>query len=299
MKLNQLEYFCAASRYRSITEASKKLFVTQPAISNAIRELEREFCVNLFTRSKNQFTLNREGEIFYKKAEDLLKYSKTISSQLYDLGKSHNVLRIGIPPMLSTVFLPDLLFAFNDRHPEIEIELFEYGSMRAASLVHDESLELAIVNMNLYNLDKFNSQIIAADRFVFCVTAEHHLAGEKSIGLESLAKEPLIMFNTDSVQNQTLKAEFEARGIKPKIILHTSQILTVKSFITKQLGGAFFYTCMMKKHPELIGLPITPFIEQEIGIIWRKEKYVSNNAEKFIIFTTEYLKDKIGFPRNE
>ena len=61
MKLIQLEYFCAVSRYHSITQAAQKLYVTQPAISSAIRELEKEFSINLFTRSKNHLTLTTEG----------------------------------------------------------------------------------------------------------------------------------------------------------------------------------------------------------------------------------------------
>ena len=53
MNLNQLEYFCAAVRYGNITQAAKKLFVTQPTISGAIRELEREFSVSLFSEARS------------------------------------------------------------------------------------------------------------------------------------------------------------------------------------------------------------------------------------------------------
>ena len=70
MKIIQLEYFCAVCRYHSITQAAQKLYVTQPAISNAIKELEKEFSINLFTRSKNHMELTKEGEIFYQKQAD-------------------------------------------------------------------------------------------------------------------------------------------------------------------------------------------------------------------------------------
>ena len=64
MKIIQLEYFCAVSRYHSITQAAQNLYVTQPAISNAIRELEKEFSICLFSRTKNHMTLTKEGEQF-------------------------------------------------------------------------------------------------------------------------------------------------------------------------------------------------------------------------------------------
>ena len=96
MKIIQLEYFCAVSRYHSITQAAQKLFVTQPAISTAIKELEKEFSVNLFVRSKNHLTLTTEGEIFYQKAQELLQSIDQTTQQLYDLGKQTPSVRICI-----------------------------------------------------------------------------------------------------------------------------------------------------------------------------------------------------------
>ena len=61
MKLTQLEYFCTAVECQSITAAAKKLYVTQPAISGAIRELEKEFSVSLFSHARNKMTLTDEG----------------------------------------------------------------------------------------------------------------------------------------------------------------------------------------------------------------------------------------------
>ena len=97
MKIVQLEYFCAVCRYHSITQAAQKLYVTQPAISNAIRELEKEFSISLFTRTKNHMSLTKEGELFYQKANRLLDTINQTASELYDLGRQITPIRIGIP----------------------------------------------------------------------------------------------------------------------------------------------------------------------------------------------------------
>ena len=86
MKIIQLEYFCAVCRYHSITQAAQKLYVTQPAISNAIRELEKEFSVSLFSRTKNHIVLTKEGEAFYQKASVLLD---NIHSHRYSAAFEH------------------------------------------------------------------------------------------------------------------------------------------------------------------------------------------------------------------
>ena len=239
MKIIQLEYFCAVCRYHSITQAAQKLYVTQPAISNAIRELEKEFSINLFTRSKNHMYLTKEGEIFYQKTSRLLDTINQTSSELYDLGRQVTPIRIGIPPLLSTIFFPDMLIAFQQEYPSIPVELYEYGSIRAANLVLEETLDLALVNMNFYEIDKLNSHQLLSDRIVFCVSPEHHLAKEKTISIEMLKEEKLIMYNTDSVLNTTLYSRFEGIGAKPNVIMHASQLYTIQNFIQNNLGGAF------------------------------------------------------------
>lgn len=112
MKIVQLEYFCAATRLHSITQAAAELYVTQPAISTAIKELEKEFSISLFTRTKNHLSLTKEGEVFYQKAQKLLAEYNNTMEQFHDLGKDIPTLRIGIPPLLSTIFFPDMMIEF-------------------------------------------------------------------------------------------------------------------------------------------------------------------------------------------
>lgn len=288
MKIIQLEYFCAVSRYHSITQAAQRLYVTQPAISSAIRELEKEFSISLFTRSKNHMTLTKEGEVFYQKASELLNAINQTSSELYDLGRQITPIRIGIPPLLSTIFFPDMLIAFQKENPAIPVELLEYGSIRAAALVQEDVLDLALVNMNFYEIDKLNSCQILSDRIVFCVSPGHRLAAEKEVSVEMLKDEPLIMYNTDSVQNTTLNSLFESLGVKPKVIMRASQLYTIQNFIRNNMGGAFLYASLLKTMPDLVSIPVSPAIRQEIGLVWQKGKYINSSVEKYIAFTRKY-----------
>lgn len=288
MKLIQLEYFCAVSRCQSITQAASELYVTQPAISAAIRELEKEFSVNLFVRSKNRLSLTKEGEIFYQKAKDLLQYAQQTSQQLYDLSGIALPVKIGIPPLLSTIFFPEMILEFQQKYPQIPTELFEYGSIRAASLVQEDALDLALANMNFSDIGKVGSFRFFTDQLVFCVSPEHSLAGRKELTLSELKNEPIIMYNVDSVQNQTLSSLFEEQGIKPNIILQASQLYTIHKFIIHRLGGAILYSSLLEQLTDLVGIPLSPPIKQDIGIIWKKRKYLNNSVEQFISFAKKY-----------
>lgn len=288
MKITQLEYFCAVARCHSITQAASQLYVTQPAISSAIKELEKEFSLNLLIRSKSNITLTKEGEIFYQKASKLLEMVHQTSSEMGDLAKQIAPLKIGIPPLLSTLFFPDLLLVFQEKYPNIPVELYEYASLKAASLVQNGSLDIALVNMDFYNVDKLNSYTLLTDQIVFVTAPDHPLAKEKELTAGQLEHEPVILYNTDSVQNTTLMNYFKASGITPNVIMHASQLFTIHQFIQEKLGGAFLYSSLLKNLPDLVGIPVVPTIQQEIGFVWSKDKYLNNSVESFVSFTKRY-----------
>lgn len=288
MNFNQLEYFCTAVECGSITKAAKKLFVTQPAISGAIRELEKEFTVTLFSHTRNKLTLSPDGERFYIRAEQLLRDVEAAKLQLHDLGGTRQPVRVGIPPLWGTSFFPGLLRDFTEKYPGIRLTFYEYGSTRAAALVQEEELDVALVNLSLNDPEKFHSQCIGRDHFVIAVEPAHPLAKRKSVTLEELAAVPLVMYNTDSVQNNAIRSRFDRLGIVPNVVIYTSQIYTMKNMIHNHTCVSFFYASLLQDHPDIVGVPIEPLIEQKVGLIWRKGKYTSKSVEAFISFVQDY-----------
>ena len=279
MKLTQLEYFCVAARYHNITKAAKELFVTQPSISNAIKALEEEFGVNLFFRNNNKLTLTPEGELFYNSAEELLAHADSVESEFHELRKKITPIRIGIPPMLGTIYLPELYFSLKENFPEVEFRLYEFGSIKACDLVLEEKLDIAIVNAEQPSIDKCKSKIIDTEDLLFCVSPEHPLADQQTILLTMLANEPLILFNTDSVQVMTLTRQFKAVGVNPHILLN---------MVKSDRVGTFLYRSIVEAHPDIVGIPVMPSIEQRIGVIWKKGKYQNATTEKVIKFIENF-----------
>ena len=125
MTLTQLEYFCAVCRYHSITRAAEALFVSQPTISTSIRDLEKEFNLRLFTHGRNRITLTNDGEAFYQKAEHILKQTHELYADFAGMQESRHPLRIGIPPMISTVFFPRITDLFEQQYNCLNTVQFE------------------------------------------------------------------------------------------------------------------------------------------------------------------------------
>ncbi len=296
MTLNQLRYFCAASRCHSITKAAEELYVTQPTVSMAIRELEIEFGVSLFYRKGNHLILTEEGETLYEKATYILQYCTELQADCFGAARVKPPLRIGIPPMLSIIFFPELLDAFWKKHPDIPVILEEYGSIRACELVQNDSLDLSLINMEQYNIDKFQKMVLADDQIVFCVGKEHRLAGRDSVSISDMAKEKLILFNGDSVQNQLLKVRFDQEGYKPHVIMRGSQIYTTIQFLKTNKYAGFLYSSMTEHFPSIVRIPLQPPIRVRIGLVWKKGKYISNDMQIFLNFTKKYYQEHLLIP---
>ena len=129
--------------------------MTQPAISLAIRELEAEFGITLFTRFNNRLSLTEDGALFYKKADYILQYCKDMQFELNGSRIQQNPIHVGIPPVLSSFFFPGLIDAYRSKYPDALVSLEEYGSVRACDLVQEDKLDLALVIMEFKNAPAF------------------------------------------------------------------------------------------------------------------------------------------------
>lgn len=154
--------------------------------------------------------------------------------------------------------------------------------------MQDDTLDLALVNMEQYNIDKFHHAVLADDQVVFCVAKNHPLAGREVVSIQDMAKQPLIFFNADSVQNQLQKLRFELEGYTPNIIMRSSQIYTTLQFLKTGRYACFLYSSMTDKFPEIIGIPMQTPIRVKIGMIWKKSRYISSDMQTLISFTKKY-----------
>lgn len=283
MTLSQLQYFCAVCRYHSITRAAQSLYISQPTISTAIHELEKEFHISLFLHTPNKIILTEEGAAFYQKADALLKRVRDMEEEFSHSDQSLRPIRIGIPPILSTVFLPQLTETFEETY-HIPLQLTECASHRAAELVSEEKLDVLLGNLDLYNLEQYNYYQMQEDHYVYCVSKYHPLAQATSLTLSDLKDQSIILFHMDSVQAMTIQAAFQALSIKPHVKLYLSQLTTMMKYLESDRYGAFLYSSIPIDETKFVRIPITPTIKAKFGILWKKGIFLSHGLEQWIRF---------------
>ena len=283
-----LIYFSEAAKDLNFTKTAQRLFISQQTLSNHIARLEEAYQVKLFER-KPRLMLTSAGETLLSFARDYKTSEENLKAQLTDISQRESAqLRIGCTPHRTSIVMPILAEEFAQRYPNVELDFYVYHSTDLVEMLVNGELDIALANLNQDDPESFQSVCIGRDHFVIVVDPAHPLAKRDSVALEDLAATPLVMYNTDSVQNNAILSRFESLGITPYIQIYTSQIYTMKGMIHNSTCASFFYASLLEDHPDLVGIPIEPRIEQKVGLLWRKSKYTPSGVESFISFVRDY-----------
>lgn len=288
MKLSQLQYFQTVCRCGSITKAGKELFVSQPAISFCIKELEDEFGVKLFHRRHNRLQLTVEGAYFLDKVNYILQSVDSLAVQMKDMGASRNHVKVAVPAMISTFLMPRLFNAYRDEFPDVEMEMLETGSLQVRKLVDANSVDLGITILDGEAEENYNVIPLVTTELVFCVSKKHPLASRERISFKELANEHIITFKSDSYQNIFIKRAFSEVGVVPKITMYSSQLYTIKEFLNFGDAGAFLYRQVAELDDDLVCIPLDHPIKQQIVLIWSKNGNLYSDSENFIRFARQF-----------
>lgn len=283
-----MKYFQTVCRYGSITKAAEELFVSQPTISFCIKELEEEFGVKLFHRRHNRLQLTVEGSYFLDKVNYILQSVDALSSQMKNMGNNRNHVKIAVPAMISTFLFPQIFNAYNEVYPELQLEMLETGSLQARKLVDANSVDLGITILDSAVEDAYNVVPLVKTELVFCVSKTHPLANCQKISFKQLADQQIILFKADSYQNIFIKRAFSEVGVQPNILLYSSQLYTIKEFLSYGNVGAFLYRQVAEMDNDLVCIPLEQAIFQDIVLIWTKNGSLYSDAENFIQFAKHF-----------
>lgn len=271
-----------------MTAAANAIHVSQPTISNAIKELEEEFNVNLFTRYNKKMILTEEGKYFYSHIGSIIDQAMELEDKMRNFGDLNKRLKIGVPPMIGTFLFPDMFSKFHKLYDDIVFEIHEHGSVKTLEMLEQNLLDLAIVIYDKTPQKRFYTLPLLETQLVYCVSKDHPKANRKSINLAELENEPLILMKSGSYQNQLLLHHFNDLGITPKVLLRTEQLYTIQQYITRQYATGFVIKEIADYSDALVGIPLDPPIPISVNLIWDINKYLHNSAVQFIQFAREY-----------
>ena len=217
--LRHLRYIVEAARLGSITQASRLLRVSQPAISAAIRGLEDEFRIRIFVRSPSQgMALTPSGRSFVNRARELLESARDFEQLFSDSDDRQLSGRLELACYASPapLLVPPMIQAFSKAHPGVEIGLHEGHMEQVTTYLKDGTADLGLT-YDIFSDNEINLHKIAPLIPFLVVSKKNPLAKKKIISLKEIVDEPLILLDSPGVRDYYY-SYFNIYDLKPNVL---------------------------------------------------------------------------------
>lgn len=282
MEIRQLEYFLMVREAGSFTRAAERLYVSQPAVTNAIRVLEEELGIQLFDRSQKLATLTAEGRIFASHVEKIMHGITTTVEEIHALKNLTNgVLTIGLTPLGGMHSIVHLIRAYHLAFPDIQIALREEDTVCLQQALLEDKIDLAIFSHPIGS-PVLSSLELSAEELVVCCGRRHPLHRRNTLKLTDLADEQLVMLPKSCLYRQNIIDAFEQANNLPRILLEARSVQTIKSLVAAECGISILPESLVENDSELATIPLEPPLPLTNYVFWKTGHHRSHAAEAFL-----------------
>jgi DNA-binding transcriptional LysR family regulator len=238
LNLNALRIFAAVADAGGFTRASELLHLSQPAVSKAVRTLERDLATPLLERGPRAIRLTEAGTALFARARELFAVERSAEEELRALrGLAGGRVRIGASTTVATYLLPPVLADFRTRYPAVKLGLVSANTRAIAALVLERRVDVALVEGPVSDA-RLELRKWRADELVVIVPAGHRLARRRSVQLAQLAAERFIVREHGSGTRDVAERALAAHGIHPPIALTLASTEAIKQAVAAGLGLA-------------------------------------------------------------
>lgn len=228
MNMKQALYFKTIAQYGTITAAAKQLYISQPSLSQTLRQIEDEVGTPLFDRSTSPFHLTYAGERYLKAVEAMLDIETRLKEEIESIRRDDGGrLRLGISVTRAMQVLPDVIPIFTKAYPNVTIELTEAASASLEGLLQKGQIDLALAALEA-NEANIAYELIEKESIGILAGKGSQLAqlvpSGTPISLEMVEKEAFVSLDTSHSSRIIQDRLFRRYNIRPKILLETSSL---------------------------------------------------------------------------
>ncbi len=228
MNMKQALYFKTIAQYGTITAAAKQLYISQPSLSQTLRQIEDEVGTPLFDRSTSPFHLTYAGERYLKAVEAMLDIETRLKEEIESIRRDDGGrLRLGISITRAMQVLPDVIPIFTKAYPNVTIELTEAASASLEGLLQKGQIDLALAALEA-NEANIAYELIEKESIGILAGKDSQLAqlvpSGTPISLEMVEKEAFVSLDTSHSSRIIQDRLFRRYNIRPMILLETSSL---------------------------------------------------------------------------
>ena len=284
MNLRGFQAFVEVVRQGGFSAAARTINATQSTVSKTVKQLEDELELTLLDREVSPPRLTSAGEIVYRRALAMLTEKDDMLTELGELrGLKRGLLRLGLPPIGSSVLFAPVFAAFTKLYPDIDIQLVEHGSKRLEELLLAGDIELAASLLPVE--ESFEWQAVRYEPVVALLPANHSFKDDGGIPLHDIASLPFILFESGFALNHIIHDACRQRGLFPHIAVQSSQIDFIVELVAANMGVAFLPQMIAEQRKHL-GVRIHQIknakLDWDLALIWRKGAFLSHAARAWL-----------------
>lgn len=311
----EMEYVYTVYKEGSISKAAEKLFMTQPALSIAIRRVESKLNAMLFDRSQHPLMLTNVGKLYIEKYHEIKLLEKELASQINDVHElQRGELVIGGTHFTLSYVLSPVLSEFSNLYPNITIRLFECGSNQLEALLLNGTIDICLkcdanspalkpidfafrdyllmavpkAYIAQYDLPDTGLTLDMVKNDAFIDSDKHYL------NFNELSKLPYLVLTSGNNLRVRFLELFQEQQIEPIIKMQIEQIVTAYHLSDSGMGATLTSAMLIKKSVcnNLVYYKIdSPLMIRDFQVIGRQKRYVPNVIRRFVeMLKLEYMK---------
>lgn len=294
MNLDNLKMFCLVVEEGSISQAARVSYVSQPAVTKQIRQLENHVKASLFDRAGGKLSLTEAGLALYPYAKEIIEYIKRAEEAVEQVIVNHeSTLYIGASLTIGEYLLPGILGNFQKKNKNIRFSLAIGNTPNIISKLEDNELDIALVEgivmeKNLH-VEKFGE-----DELVLVVSSNHRWNNRSEINIEELAEEKMIWREENAgvrrIIESILREHHVLEKIKSSMELGSSQ--AIKSAVEAELGIGILPKLSVLRELDMGVLKQITIagiqMKRDLWVVKKPSRFPKQNLEQFIQFLMKY-----------
>jgi LysR family hydrogen peroxide-inducible transcriptional activator len=275
MNLRDLSYLVALAEYRHFGRAAEASFVSQPTLSTQIRKLEDELGVALVERTPRKVLLTETGREIARRARGVLSQVdeiKSIAQRTRD--PESGTIRLGIFPTLGPYLLPHVIPRLRTRFPRLELLLREEKTEQVLHMLREGTLDAGILALPIHD-DSLHSEFLFEEPFVLAVPGGHELASRKSLRMEDLSQQNLLLLEDGHCLRDQALEVCHLAGAGEKTGFRATSLETLRQMVSANVGITLLPALAVK--PPVAQSANVSLVEFEapapsrrIAMLWRK-----------------------------
>lgn len=283
MILRHIRYLLTVADYRNFTRAADSLHISQPALSQQIRQLENDLGGQLFDRSGRVVRLTDFGAIYVEYARRALLELEAGQRALHDVRDlSRGQLRLAFTPTFTEYLVAPAVDHFHSTYPNIVIDMMEMSLEAIESGLSEDRIDLAIGFTDLRS-DDIETQPLFLERITLVVSDRHPVAAQHApVVPAQLAALPLALLGGQFVSRFYIDSYFESQGIKPSVALQANSISALLKIVRGGKVATLLPGALRYEHRDLKYIPLEPeFPARTVALLTRKAAYRTAAAAAF------------------